>query len=137
MCCVLPLLTRRRGEGHVQQEKATGHDDPATIRVTGAVAVVVCIERDEAWEAATAFWSENKGGEDKTRTRVAAATRQMASTCTRRSALNSSGTTVDQRRSRQAAAQWRPWLAQACATFEDVENNKQSEVAACVVHRAF
>ena len=30
-----------------------------------------------------------------------------------------------------------PWLAQACATLEDVENNKQSEVAACVVHRAF
>ena len=26
-----------------------------------------------------------------------------------------------------------PWLAQACATFEDVENNEQSEVAACVV----
>ena len=24
------------------------------------------------------------------------------------------------------------WLAQACATLEDVENNKQSEVAACV-----
>ena len=32
-------------------------------------------------------------------------------------------------------AERRPWLAQACATLEDVEISKQSVVAACVVHR--
>ena len=58
-------MTRRHGEGKVQQDEATGHDDPATICVTGAVAVVVFIEREEAWEAATASWSENKGDEGK------------------------------------------------------------------------
>ena len=31
----------------MQQEEATGHDDPATICVTGALAVVVFIEREE------------------------------------------------------------------------------------------
>ena len=36
-----------------------------TICVTGAVAVVVFIERQEAWEAATAFWPENEGDEGK------------------------------------------------------------------------
>ena len=54
----------------MQQEEATCHDDPATICVTGAVAVVVFIEREEAWEAATAFWSENKRNEGKGAWRV-------------------------------------------------------------------
>ena len=49
----------------MQQEEATGHDDPATICVTGAVAIVVFIERQESWEAATAFWSEDKADEDE------------------------------------------------------------------------
>ena len=49
----------------MQQEEATSHDDTATICVTGAVAVVVTIERQEAWEAATAFWSDNKADEDE------------------------------------------------------------------------
>ena len=64
------MSTRCHGEGQVQQEEATGHDDPATICVTGAVAVVVFIEREEAWEAATVFWSENKGDEGKGAWRV-------------------------------------------------------------------
>ena len=123
----------------VQQEEATGHDDPATIRVTGAVAVVVFIERKEVWEAATNSWSENKDDEDKDAWRLRCVLWPRLGPEWRRQLVRC-----------QAERQWIKdvpdkllhsdvwtWLAQACATLEDFENNEQSEVAVCVVHRTF
>ena len=41
--------------GQVEQEEATGHDDPETICVTGTVAVVVFIERKKSMGRGDSF----------------------------------------------------------------------------------
>ena len=109
-------------------------------------------------EAATDFWSENKEGRmlshmcppTMTRTRVGGEGSASSPTDDGSSEGGDRNESTDQARAQEEALETRserqwikdvpekllhsgvwPWLA------EDVEKNKQSEAAACVVHRAF
>ena len=84
----------------------------------------------------------------KTRTRVATTTRQVARAV--RPEPTDQARAQEEALEAQAERQWvqdvpnklqrgsvGPWFTQGCSTLEDVEGNKQCEVAACAVHRAF